>query len=244
MNEWITTDLDGTLFSRAHSQGAIAATWRDSDGAREPSSWIPATRHTLLSRLAAHFAVVAVTARDLASYSRVHVERLPFNSGAVVANGAILLRPGDMKPDPDWDAEIAPQLAAWEEPLAEMAARIEKLSVGRVRSRLVASNTAHPAYLVAKAEDGFWSTSEGCELRAALSPLGCRIAEIGRELQVLPPVVSKQIGVAALQNRYFNGNPPLLAFGDMPEDLGFLAGAVFMAAPADSTLGKRWRNGS
>ena len=218
MNGWIATDLDGTLFSRAHSEGAIAATWRDSDGGQEPSSWIPATRHTLLSRLAAHFTVVAVTARDLASYSRVRVEGLPFNSGAVVANGAILIRPGDMKPDPDWDAEIAPQLAA--------------------------SHTAHPAYLVAKAEDGFWSTSEGCELRAALSPLGCRIAEIGRELQVLPPVVSKQIGVAALQKRYFNENPPLLAFGDKPEDLGFLAGAVFMAAPADSTLGKRWRNGS
>ena len=244
--DWIATDLDGTLFSRARSKDAVAATWKRADGegaASVPSSWMPAPRHALLTRLVQLFRVVPVTARDFDSFSRVRIKGVPLKDGAIIANGAILLRPGTMMPDPEWDEQIAPQLATWAAPLAEIAATLHEQSGGRVVPRLVASHTPHPAYMVAKATDGFWSAAEGLGLREALAPFKCRIAEVGRELQVLPPPVSKRLGVAAFIQMFCQGAPPLLALGDMPEDLGFLSEAVFMATPAGSKLAETWCHG-
>jgi hypothetical protein len=243
--DWIATDLDGTLFSRVRSQDAVAATWKGSNGkysASVPSSWMPAPRHSLLTRLVQLFRVVPVTARDLDSFSRVQIEGVPLKDGAVIANGAILLRPGTMTPDPEWDAHIAPLLAEWAAPLREMAATLREQS-GRVVPRLVASHTPHPAYMAAKAADGFWSAAEGRGMREALTPFRCRIAEVGRELQVLPPAVGKQLGIVAFMRMLYQGAPPLIAFGDMPEDLGFLSEAVFMATPAGSQLAQMWCHG-
>lgn len=237
---WIAADLDGTLFSRVHTAGAVAATWRDD----APSSWMPAPRHALFSRMAPIFRIVLVTARDLASFSRVRIESLPLRDGAVIANGAILLEPSTMLPDATWDAELEPLLAAWAGKLTEMCAWLGERSAGIATPRLVASNTPHPAYLVAKAHEGFWSTAQGRELCDGIAHFGCRVAEIGRELQVLPPPISKRLGLLAFARRHCAGAAPLLAFGDMPEDLGFLGEAEFLAAPATSTLGRRWRDGA
>lgn len=241
---WIATDLDGTLFSRDRSADAVAATWKRVEGEDVvPSSWMPAPRHALLTRLVQLFRVVPVTARDLDSFSRVRIDGVPLQDGAILANGAIILRPGTMTPDPEWDAEIRPQLAEWAEPLTAMAATMHEQSGGRVVPRLVASHTPYPAYMVAKATDGFWSAAEGLGLREALAPFKCRIAEVGRELQVLPPPVGKRLGLATFSQRFCEGAPPLLAFGDMPEDLGFLSEAVFMATPAGSKLAQTWCHG-
>lgn len=234
---WIAVDLDGTLFSRDQAPGAIPATWRD----HSPSSWMPAPRHELFTEMARLFRMVPVTARDQDSFSRVRIEALELRDGAVIANGAILLKPVTMTPDPDWSAEIKSQLADWSEPLAEMRSWMERNAAGSARVRLVGSDTSHPAYLVAKADDGFWSSVRGLELRAGLAPFGCRIAEFGRELQVLPPPISKKRGLLAFARRHCADLAPLLAFGDMPEDLGFMGQAEFLAAPLHSTLGRRWR---
>jgi hydroxymethylpyrimidine pyrophosphatase-like HAD family hydrolase len=242
--DWIATDLDGTLFSRRTSLGAVAGTWRtDSTGIEQPSSWMPRARHAFLSRVSSLFRVVPVTARDADSYSRVRIDGVPLRDGAVLANGAIILQPGTMLPDPTWDAEIAPQLAAWAEPLAEMAARLTEASGGSVIPRLVNSHTPHPAYLVAKATEGYWGELDGLRLREVLAPFKCRVAELGRELQVLPPPISKRLGIAAFARAYCADTPPVLALGDMPEDLGFLREAEFLAAPSDSTLARRWCDG-
>src|SRR6185295_14926304 len=137
-------------------------------------------------------------------------------------------------PDPEWDEELGPHLAKWAGPLAEMAAALLEQSGGRVVPRLVASHTPHPAYMVAKATDGFWSAAEGLGLREALAPFKCRIAEVGRELQVLPPPVGKRLSIASFARRYCDGVAPLLALGDMPEDLGFMSQAAFFGTPAGS----------
>lgn len=244
MEEWIATDLDGTLFSRDRSPGAIPGTWKVTAAGAPPlpSSWMPAPRHALFAKLARLFPIVPVTARDFDAFSRVRIEGVPLRAGAILANGAILLQPGTMTPDPEWDAHLAPLLAQWAGPLAEIAAALHERSGGRVVPRLVASHTPHPAYLVAKATDGFWSEAEGLGLREALAPCQCRIAEVGRELQVLPPVIGKQVGLAAFADRFCHGAPPLLALGDMPEDLGFLQRAAFMATPAGSKLAELWRH--
>ena len=244
--DWIATDLDGTLFSRARSENAVAATWKCYDGYGSepiPSSWMPAQRHAFLTRLVQLFRVVPVTARDFDSFSRVRIKGVPLRDGAIIANGAILLRPGTMTPDPEWDEQLAPQLAEWAAPLVEMAATLHEQSRGLVVPRLVASHTSYPAYMVAKAADGFWSAAEGFGLREALVPFKCRIAEVGRELQVLPPPVGKRLGLGAFIRMFCHSTPPLLALGDMPEDLGFLSEAAFMATPAGSRLAQTWCDG-
>jgi hypothetical protein len=242
--DWVATDLDGTLFSRAESEGAVAATWKRQEiGEPLPSSWMPGARHRLFAGLSRIFRVVPVTARDFDSYSRVKIAGVPLRDGAILANGAIFLRPGDMQPDPEWDAEIGPQLAQWAGPLEEIGAKLRDLSGGRVVPRLVASHTPHPAYLVAKATDGFWSEAEGLGLREALAPFRCRIAEIGRELQVLPPPIGKRLAVAAFARRYCDGAAPVLALGDMPEDLGFMSQAAFFGTPSGSKLATIWCDG-
>lgn len=242
--DWVATDLDGTLFSRAESEGAVAATWkRQAVGEPLPSSWMPGARHRFFAGLARIFRIVPVTARDFDSYSRVQIADVPLRDGAILSNGAIFLKPGTMEPDAEWDAIIGPQLAEWAEPLAEMGAKLHELSGGRVAPRLVASHTAHPAYLVAKATDGFWSEAEGLGLREALAPFRCRIAEVGRELQVLPPPIGKRIGVPAFARLYCDGAAPVLALGDMPEDLGFMSQAAFFGTPAGSKLAATWCDG-
>ncbi|RYD84741.1 MAG: hypothetical protein EOP84_04665 [Verrucomicrobiaceae bacterium] len=239
--DWIATDLDGTLFSRQTSPGAVAATWRiDADGCEHPSSWMPRARHALLSRMHSLFRIVPVTARDFTSFSRVRIDGVLLRDGAILSNGAVILHPGSMTPDPAWDEELAPQLAEWIEPLKEMAALLSSASGGTVIPRLVESNTPYPAYLVAKATEGFWGELDGLRLREVLAPFKCRVAELGRELQVLPPPISKRIGVAAFARLYSNNVPALLALGDMPEDLGFMREAEFIAAPADSTVARTW----
>ena len=242
--DWIATDLDGTLFSRQTSPGAVAGTWRiDADGCEQPSSWMPRARHALLSRMHSLFRIVPVTARDFTSFSRVRIDGVPLLDGAILSNGAVILQPGSMTPDPAWDDELAPQLAKWTEPLKEMAALLTETSGGSVVPRLVESHTPYPAYLVAKAVEGFWSEVDGLRLREVLAPFKCRVAELGRELQVLPPPISKRIGVAAFARLYCNNAPAVLALGDMPEDLGFMCEAEFIAAPADSTVARRWYDG-
>jgi hydroxymethylpyrimidine pyrophosphatase-like HAD family hydrolase len=238
---WIATDLDGTLFSRECVPGAVPATWKPGKPP-EPSSWMPPDRHALLSTLAGHFSVVPVTARDLDSFSRVRIDGIPMRAGAVIANGAILLRPGCMTPDPAWDEEMAAQLAPWAEPLAEVASILDERGAGVVRARLVASHTPFAAYLVAKAEHDFWTREAGLVLREAIAHFPGRVAEHGRELQVLPPPVSKAIGVDAFMRRYTNGRVPLLALGDMPEDAPFMDRAAFLAAPTGSRLAKKWHD--
>ena len=205
---------------------------------------MPAPRHALFKSLASAFPIVAVTARDAASFARVRIDGVPLRAGAIIANGAVRIKPGGDLPDEEWDEEIEPQLAAWSQPLAEICARLSEQSVGIAAPRLVASNTPHPAYLVAKAYDGFWSTPQGQTLCESIAQFGCRLTEVGRELQVLPPPVSKRIGLLAFAHRYCAGAPPMLAFGDMPEDLGFLGEAEFLASPAASTLGRRWLGGA
>ena len=205
---------------------------------------MPAPRHALFSQMARIFRIVIVTARDITAFSRVGIKSLPLRDGAVIANGAILLEPGTMLPDANWDAELEPQLALWAGKLTEMCAWLGERSVGVATPRLVASNTPHPAYLVAKAHDGFWSSALGLELCDGIAHFGCRVAEVGRELQVLPPPISKKLGLLAFARRHCADETPLLAFGDMSEDLGFLGEAEFLAAPATSTLGRGWRGGA
>lgn len=253
MMDWIATDLDGTLFSRAwEGADAVPATWRacagmgagGGDGARggagageEPSSWAPAATWRLFRLLAREARVVPVTARDADSYARVRLEGVPMRGPAVLANGAVVLDEAGAV-DAGWEARMLDLLATWEPVLGALLASLAELGAGRLRPRLVAGPGGRAAYLVAKADAAWWAGPEGRALVAAGAGrwAGCHAALLGAELQVVPPGVGKAHATAYVAGRYFGGRAPLLALGDMPTDLPFMRQAGLLAVPAGSVL--------
>lgn len=235
---WIATDLDGTLIGRHRHEDSLPATWlQESDSEPTPSSWITRATHSFMSTLAQAFSIVPVTARDLASFSRVTIESLSFRDGAVVANGAILLKPESMTPDEEHDAQVETILIEWKQALCDLIERVHGLQLGvGVRARLVSSNVDAPAYMVVKADESFWSMDSGQAVLEMLQTAGLRTAHFGREVQGVPPQLSKRGGVEAFARRFKNGALPLLGLGDTREDLGFLGLAEFMAMPRSSQL--------
>ncbi|RBP44605.1 hydroxymethylpyrimidine pyrophosphatase-like HAD family hydrolase [Roseimicrobium gellanilyticum] len=233
--DWIATDLDGTLFSREFAvEGAIPATWKKDAAGDVPSSWVHPATYRLMRALGECFDLVPVTARDLDSYSRVKIEGLTFR-GAVLANGAIIIDP-DGNIDESWNDVMGGVLESVAPELQTVCRQVAEQSRGLARARLVASGTEHAAYLVAKADEAWWGTPEGVHLLQTLEVSTCRAALLKNELQVLPPGVSKSIGLAAYQQRYGMGNPPLMGLGDMPTDMEFMRECSFLGIPSGSRL--------
>jgi hydroxymethylpyrimidine pyrophosphatase-like HAD family hydrolase len=233
--DWIATDLDGTLFARAFAgPEAVPATWRQTDEGPVASSWMPRATYVLMRALAKHFDIVAVTARDLDSFSRVAIEGITFQ-GAILANGAIMVGL-DGELDSVWNDHMSGVLSTAGDELEAVRLQIAELSQGAARPRLVASGTPLPAYLVAKADEEWWQTDAGVNLLSTLQVRQCRAALLKNELQVLPPGVSKLLGLTAYQDRFAGGIPPLMGLGDMPADLEFMKACSFLGIPAGSKL--------
>ena len=241
MNDWIATDLDSTLFNRAWaSEDAVAATWNiAADSTRIPSSWMKSSTHRLLEVLGRSFSLVPVTARDMDSFSRVEVRDLNLLGPAIIANGAIILG-RDGRPDPVWQETMIANLSPWKNILDGFCARLIEKSVGYARPRLVPGPGGLPAYLVAKAEPGWWLAPPGQAILSGMDWLGCRVEILGTELQVLPRGVGKRDATLEMQNRFFAGRAPLLCIGDMPLDLEYMRLGGLLATPLGSTLDQSW----
>jgi hydroxymethylpyrimidine pyrophosphatase-like HAD family hydrolase len=238
LKDWIATDLDNTLFHRSWGgEDSVAATWHPAaEGEdRVPSSWIRGSTHRLMEALGRSFALVPVTARDMDSFSRVNVAGLNLGGPAVVANGALILG-ADGTPDAAWEKRMTDLLSPWEAELNGMCEWLVARSTGRARPRLVTGPGGLPAYLVAKAEEGWWNSTEGKAVLGDRDWAGCKVAVLGTELQVLPPGVGKQEAVTEVRDRFFGGRPPLMCMGDMPQDLQFMCLGGLMAMPVGSVL--------
>ncbi len=241
MKDWIATDLDSTLFSRAWvEEDAVVATWScANDLSRVPSSWMKAGTYRLLESLGRSFALVPVTARDWDSFSRVEVEGLNLRGPAVIANGTVILG-WDGKPDLQWEDIMATKLMPWENSLQDFCSWLISESAGNARPRLVPGPCNMPAYLVAKAQPGWWQSREGLEILSKMDWRGCRCEILGIELQVLPPGIGKHEATLEMQGRWFGGRPPLLCIGDVPMDLEFMRLGGLLATPLGSTLDQAW----
>lgn len=243
MNHWIATDLDGTLFSRAWAaEDAIPATWRiePGNGDRIPSSWMRPDTHLTMTALQRIATLVPVTARDAESFARVDIPGLPLPGPAVIANGAVILD-SEGRPDPLWEAEMTSRLEPWQDWLKECLGRLIERSCEHARPRLVDGPAGLPAYLVAKAETGWWESEPGREIRGTFDWAGCCISVLGNELQVLPPGVGKRQALEELMGRYFGGRRPMLCFGDMTADLEFMRLGEILATPRQSALEVAWQ---
>jgi hydroxymethylpyrimidine pyrophosphatase-like HAD family hydrolase len=241
MKDWIATDLDSSIFSRAwYSEDAIPATWNfESDSTRVPSSWMRPETYRLLQALSQSFVLVSVTARHQESFDRVEVSNLKLNGPAIIANGAIILG-WDGLPDRIWEEKIIALLTPWKPILEEFCAWLIEKSLGQARPRLIPGPANFPAYLVAKAEPGWWHTAAGESLRSEMDWLGCRVEVLGTELQVLPPGIGKRDATLEMQHRFFAGQAPLLCIGDMPLDLDFMRLGGLLATPVGSTIDQIW----
>jgi hydroxymethylpyrimidine pyrophosphatase-like HAD family hydrolase len=238
--DWIATDLDRTLFCRTWNEhSAVPATWRDVDGARQPSSWMPADTHRLLRALQRDFRMVAVTARDLQSFRRVALPGITLDGPSVIANGAIILGP-EGSVNRAWSARMACELAPWRGRMGSVAGRLQQRFGDTVRSRMVLDADGQPAYLVAKSAEGHWARPDVVEAVRDIDLEGLVASTIGPELQLLPPCISKRRGLAEVAARWFKGAPPTLALGDARGDLGFMRLARWLAAPRGSELEASW----
>lgn len=246
--DWVATDLDGTLFSR-HWAGAdaVPGTWRKVGGGssqRDPSSWVRPETHRLLLALSRAACIVPVTARDEESFSRVAVSGLNLSGPAILANGAIVLGPNGVQ-DQEWVVQVSQLLAPWQRRLESLCEVFIQRSSHAARPRLVQGPTKLPAYLVAKAPDGWWAGAEGAALLAELAvvdTVGCCVAVLGNELQILPPGLGKAKAMQFVQQQYFGGQAPLLCLGDQLPDLAFMRRSGLLATPAGSTLAKFWNS--
>ncbi len=243
MNDWIATDLDSTLFNRAWSgEGSIAATWNAGVGAeRSASSWMRAGTHRLLEALGRSFALVPVTARDMDSFSRVDVHGLNLRGPAIVANGAVVIG-WNGEVDAIWQRRMTDLLEPWDRKLDGFCEWLIGESSGKARPRLVPGPENLPAYLVAKAEPGWWISAEGQEILGRMKWGDCRVEILGTELQVLPPGVGKRDATLEVQQRFFNNRPPVMCMGDMPLDLEFMRLGGLMATPTGSVLDQLWNS--
>jgi hydroxymethylpyrimidine pyrophosphatase-like HAD family hydrolase len=241
--DWIATDLDSTLFHRSWSgEESVAATWHPEvagDG-RKPSSWMRQGTYRLLEALGRSFTLVPVTARDVDSFSRVDIAGLHLQGAAVVANGAVIIG-HDGTPDAMWEIRMTDVLTPWQGKLNAMCEWLIGISAEKARPRLVKGPGDVPAYLVAKAEEGWWLSPEGQAVIAEGDWAGCRVEVLGKELQVLPPGVGKREAVVEVRDRLFKGRPPILCMGDMPLDLEFMRLGGLLAMPVGSVLEQSWK---
>lgn len=237
---WLATDLDRTLLSRDWgSANGIPATWREGERGEQPSSWMTRETFALLETLQSRFAIVAVTARDMDSFRRVRVEGIRLGGPAVIANGATILG-ADGAPDADWEQRMQTALAPWSHALETFREVLEIQLGPAIRARLVFSASGTPSYLVAKANADLWRTPEVRDRIAAVDWRGCTVSTLGAELQVVPPPIGKSVGLLEVARRWFGGEPPVIALGDMRADLPFMRHAHWLAAPRGSDLDEAW----
>jgi hypothetical protein len=198
----------------------------------------PAIHRTMMA-LQQIATLVPVTARDADSFARVDIRGVALRGLAVIANGAVILG-CDGRPDPVWEAEMAHRLEPWQGWLDERLDLLLELSRDQARPRLVGGPPGLSAYLVAKAETGWWESDTGRGIQGAIDWTGCRLSLLGNELQVLPPGVGKLDALSEVMGRHFGGCRPMLCFGDMPADLEFMRLGEILATPMNSNLEGAW----
>lgn len=242
--DWIATDLDGTLFSREWGRGnAIPATWKTSESAGAdpiPSSWVPFATHRIYAAFGKIACIVPVTARDYTSFSRVSIREVPLNGFAVLSNGGIVLdASGNV--DEEWHEMIKDRIGQWNNLLRDFCSWLKEVSSGVARTRVVEGAHGLAVYVGAKAPEEWWKSEQGlARLQECDYWKPLEVSLLKNELQAIPPFVGKQIAVEYLRDKHFAGRDPLLCIGDMDQDLPFIRLGHLMAAPRESPLGRSW----
>lgn len=229
-------DLDDTLFQTRRKIVGIA----DDDlviashATNGSHSYMTPVQAAMAEWLVASTEAIPVTARGSEAFSRVTI---PFNSYAIVANGAVILGP-DGTPDAEWNEKISLELGKhhgyFEELLAAGNKRAAELSVS-IRSWAVMEGEM-ATYVVFKENDGDGSRLH--EIAPAVEKEGWVRHHNGNNLALIPPVISKRLASEFLLQRLLGQTPsrPVLGFGDSVSDMSYLSLCDWWGAPGKSQL--------
>jgi hypothetical protein len=232
-------DLDNTIFqtlSKQDQDKALYAAALDYEG--RPLSFMNSSQRQLIRVLLDKTVVIPVTARDTNSFTRV---RLPFNHGAILNFGGLILEPSGMT-DQEWYDRIFPMAKDSSGLLNEALAF--SLELVRSQSLLakprIIKDAELPFYLVIKTKgDPLFELNL---LKSKLSQFLDSAVNIylnGNNLSILPKYLDKGPAVEYFMNKrlpYPKEDSLILGLGDSFSDLGFLNLCDYQIIPTASQL--------
>lgn len=234
----VLVDLDDTLFQSrrkcpAVEVGHLALAAEASNGRH---SYTTRAQGNLFAWLSQTAEVVPVTARGSEAYARV---RLPFQHGAVLANGAVILLP-DGREDAAWHTEVAGALAGVGGDLERLLDRGRRLAHDaglRLRSWIVREGGLG-AYAVFKDDADADGAGLAALAGALAAPPGWTLHRNGNNLAYIPGCISKRRACEHLLTGVRGSDPGRLVvgIGDSVSDLGFMSLCDLMATPSRGQL--------
>lgn len=239
MKPLLLTDLDDTLFQTARKMPEDADKIPVAQGKIGGNmSFMHPWQHDFIHWALASMTVIPVTARGIDSFKRVN---LPFQHGAVCVHGAAILQ-ADGTLDPDWHAQMQPQLAALQTRLPALLASALQIgeTLGLSLRGWLESVEEAAAYLVIKS-----NTASAADLqqllhssRETLNLQGFYPHMNGNNLALLPDFVNKRAAAAEILRRHTaeHGRVPVFGMGDSVSDLGFMRLCDFAAFPPNTQI--------
>lgn len=234
MSMVILADLDDTLFTTKVDNPQEAGWEAVTESPTGRVSYIDPRGRILLNWIQQGNTLIPVTARCRDAYSRV---RLPFHDGAILANGAIILRP-DGQEDRAWSAHTR-HLAAEAMPAMEAAlAVLSSMPAGKVTQHVhhgaVYGITAKSSDRHPDAVQAYVSQAQDLLQAYGLGDVVWTHAN-SNFLALVPDGISKQAAVERLlATRPELHNRPLVGAGDSISDLGFMQMCDFLMIPRRS----------
>jgi hydroxymethylpyrimidine pyrophosphatase-like HAD family hydrolase len=239
MNPIALVDLDDTLFQTKRKVPNLS---EDDLVMASTATNIPPS-HSYMTKTQAAFAewliasteAIPVTARSSEALSRVTI---PFNSYAIVSNGAVILGPNG-KPDAEWHDIVSGLLKPLEPHFNSLLAagerRADELGVS-IRSWSVMEGDL-ATYVVFKENDG-----DGSRLQEIVPIIhedaGWVRHHNGNNLSLIPPVISKRLATEFLLKRLRAEEPhrPVMGYGDSVSDFSYLSLCDWWGAPGKSQI--------
>lgn len=229
-------DLDDTLFQTKRkvphlSEDDLVLASVANNGSH---SYMTKTQVAFAQWLLESTLAIPVTARSSEALSRV---TLPFNSYAIVSNGAVIIGP-DGKPDAEWHDIVAAGLLPLDAYFGELLdagnAKAEELGVSIRSWKVMEGDLA--TYVVFKENDGDGARLQ--EIAPIVDKEGWVRHHNGNNLALIPPVISKRLATEFLIKRLRAEHPdrPVVGYGDSVSDFSYLSLCDWWGAPGKSQM--------
>ena len=238
-------DLDDTLFGTIEKIPEGQSPSRQAtEAGNGRHSWMTSGQEAMFTWLSGSTDMIPVTARSEDAFSRV---LLPFTSGSVLSNGALILQP-DGTPDVAWSERISGISEEQAPFLRRMNAFIGHIFPnGELRSWIVDARGVD-AYFCVKVnkvigrDEKFLDTVLD-ELRNAFFLDQHLIHRNGNNLSISPPGISKLEAVDyLLKSREDLAGRPTIGIGDSITDLPFMRLCDMVMAPRASQISEKMNN--